>query len=98
MRSLVAATKETTMTSSTPLPWEARDARHPAHEATRQLAARALRSASAVMTRLALRLAEPVPHPPALPQREFHAEAGAPEGALYLDGRFVGWIQGVTRL
>jgi hypothetical protein len=30
---------------------------------------------------------------------EFHAEAGAPEGgALYLDGRLVGYLPGVTRL
>lgn len=29
---------------------------------------------------------------------EFHAEAGAPEGALYVDGRLVGWIDGVNRL
>jgi hypothetical protein len=90
--------KEITMNSSTPLPWDARGARHPAHEATRQLAARALRSASAVMTRLALRLAEPAQHLAAVQHREFHAEAGAPEGALYLDGRFVGWLQGVKRL
>jgi hypothetical protein len=29
---------------------------------------------------------------------EFHAEAGAPEGALYVNGRLVGRIEGVTRL
>jgi hypothetical protein len=30
---------------------------------------------------------------------EFHADAGAPEGgALYLDGRLVGWLDGVNRL
>lgn len=34
--------------------------------------------------------------PPA--EREFHAEAGAPEGALYVDGRLVGHLIGVTRL
>ena len=28
------------------------------------------------------------------PLIEFHAEAGAPEGALYLDGKLVGWIAG----
>jgi hypothetical protein len=31
-------------------------------------------------------------------QLEFHAEAGAPEGALYLDGELVGRLPGVTRL
>ena len=29
---------------------------------------------------------------------EFYAEAGAPEGALFLDGQYVGKIPGVTRL
>ena len=29
---------------------------------------------------------------------EFYAEAGAPEGALYLDGELVGYLPGVTRL
>ncbi len=29
---------------------------------------------------------------------EFYAEAGAPEGALYLDGQLIGYLPGVTRL
>ncbi len=29
---------------------------------------------------------------------EFHAEAGAPEGALYIDGVLVGHLSGVSRL
>ena len=29
---------------------------------------------------------------------EFYAEAGAPEGALYLDGQLVGCVSGVQRL
>ena len=29
---------------------------------------------------------------------EFYAEAGAPEGALYVDGQLVGHLSGVTRL
>jgi hypothetical protein len=29
---------------------------------------------------------------------EFHAEAGAPEGALYVNGQLVGQLAGVTRL
>jgi hypothetical protein len=29
---------------------------------------------------------------------EFHAEAGAPEGALYVSGEFLGHVPGVTRL
>ena len=33
-----------------------------------------------------------------LPCVEFHAEAGALEGALYVDGQFVGLLPGVSRL
>lgn len=33
-----------------------------------------------------------------IPVLEFHAEAGAPEGALYVDGCLVGYLTGVTRL
>jgi hypothetical protein len=32
------------------------------------------------------------------PVIEFHADAGAPEGALYVDGRLVGHVLGVNRL
>jgi hypothetical protein len=32
------------------------------------------------------------------PRFEFHRRSGAPEGALYVDGRLVGWISGVRRL
>ncbi len=32
------------------------------------------------------------------PHLEFHAEAGAPEGALYVNGQLVGHLTGVTRL
>lgn len=34
----------------------------------------------------------------AAPVLEFYAEAGAPEGALYVDGRLVGHLPGVNRL
>jgi len=75
------------------------EAPRPAHEAARRLVAIGLRSASAALARLSRRLARPVSArvQPA-PQLEFYAEAGAPEGALYLDGKFVGWISGVKRL
>ncbi|MDN3546330.1 MAG: hypothetical protein ACK4S6_19845 [Roseateles asaccharophilus] len=33
-----------------------------------------------------------------VPELEFYAEAGAPEGALYQDGQLVGLLPGVTRL
>jgi hypothetical protein len=43
---------------------------------------------------------EPAAEPVAAPSGtlEYHAEAGAPEGALYLDGQLVGWLSGVQRL
>ena len=71
----------------------------PFSEAARRLAAAGLRSASAALARLARRLGQPAvraPHP--MPQLEFYAEAGAPEGALYLEGKLVGWVSGVRRL
>ena len=74
--------------------------------AGRKLAAAALRGASRVLARLARsariagRLTEAgriaKRHLP--PELEFYAEAGAPEGALYLDGQLVGWLKGVQRL
>lgn len=61
--------------------------------------ARSLRITSAGLTRLAERLvgSQRRRHrrPPEL---EFYAEAGAPEGALYVDGHLVGTLPGVTRL
>lgn len=75
------------------------ETRCPAVGFTRRAMATGLRSASAVLARLSRRLVRQrarVPHP--VPVLEFYAEAGAPEGALYLDGRLVGWISGVQRL
>jgi hypothetical protein len=70
-----------------------------AASAARRAAALSLRSVSAVLARLARRLAEvPAPRRVTDPRLEFYAEAGAPEGALYLDGELVGWVQGVRRL
>jgi hypothetical protein len=92
------------MTSLKPLSWHlahiepaSRPWTHPARHA----AARALRGASAALARLARRLAVPaakIPSKALSPVLEFYAEAGAPEGALYLDGQLVGWLPGVTRL
>ena len=45
--------------------------------------------------RLALSLRH---HEPVDPVLEFYADAGAPEGALYINGRLVGHLPGVTRL
>lgn len=77
-----------------------------AHATRRQpslapLAARALGAASMLLGRLAAELsAATAPRvarelPPVL---EFYADAGAPEGALYLNGELVGTLPGVTRL
>jgi hypothetical protein len=70
----------------------------PAHPA-RELAAASLRRASAALARWARHLARPEPRDlRPEPRLEFYAEAGAPEGALYLDGKFVGRLHGVNRL
>lgn len=75
------------------------DAPPPAHEAALQWLAVALRSASAMLARISRRLARPAGRVRrSAPELEFYAEAGAPEGALYLDGKLVGWISGVQRL
>ncbi len=68
-------------------------------EALRRALATGLRSASALLARLARQVSRPAArvHRTA-PQLEFYAEAGAPEGALYLDGKLVGWVPGVRRL
>lgn len=64
----------------------------------RRLAAALLRSASRLLARLAQRLGEPKAPPPLPETLEFYADAGAPEGALYLDGHLVGYLPGVRRL
>lgn len=81
---------------------------HPAHptlgptiQALRRSVAAALRGASRVLQRLARQLAAAPARPPPSarpPLLEFHAEAGAPEGALYVDGQLVAHLAGVTRL
>ena len=65
----------------------------------RELAAAVLRRASAMLARMALSVAGAATQMPARePMLEFYAEAGAPEGALYVDGELVGMLAGVTRL
>jgi hypothetical protein len=59
----------------------------------------ALRRTSAGLARLAEQLSHAHGRRRRLPpELEFYAEAGAPEGALYVDGRLVGTLPGVTRL
>ena len=71
----------------------------PTHEAALRLVAVGLRSLSAALARLSRRLARPASHVTlSAPQLEFHADDGAPEGALYFEGQLVGRIVGVRRL
>jgi hypothetical protein len=90
------------MTSLKPLPWSPVEPRAPWTYPRGRAAATSLRGASALLARLARRMALPAA-PARAEQRatsrlEFYADAGAPEGALYLDGKLVGWLPHVTRL
>ena len=84
------------MSSLKELRWSSDPA--PVAEAARDLAAELLQHASGVLARLASDLVRAPAAPRGEPLFEYHAEAGAPEGALYVDGRLVGWISGVSRL
>lgn len=69
----------------------------------RRLVARMLMLGSTLLSAWARRMATParsarLPVASATPYLEFHAEAGAPEGALYVDGVLFGHIEGVRRL
>lgn len=78
------------------LPWS--DA-PPQDRRGRETAAALLRTLGAALERQAVRLLRVEAAPErAEPQLEFHAEAGAPEGALYVNGQLVGHLTGVTRL
>ena len=68
------------------------------HEAWRLRIARALMRISAALTRLALWLTKRRQARAGVPELEFYAEAGAPEGALYVDGQRVAQLHGITRL
>lgn len=70
-----------------------------AEHGLRAVLAAALRLAGRALEALAHRVAPTRPLPPVREMAfEFHAEAGAPEGALYVDGQLVGYLPGVTRL
>lgn len=74
------------------------DATYPDGRGAREIFAALLRLASRALGLLAEQVA--VVHPPPLvdPVVEYHADAGAPEGALYVNGQLVGHVLGVTRL
>ena len=67
----------------------------------RHLLAALLRSVSVRLAQLSRRLTAAERERQRAPSEmvlEFYAEAGAPEGALYVDGDYVGRLEGVTRL
>jgi hypothetical protein len=73
----------------------------PRRPALRHAAAAALHVASRLLSQLARQLAAMPAHPrpgASAPVIEFHAEAGAPEGALYVDGQLVALLPGISRL
>lgn len=70
----------------------------PGERRARTLAAGLLHMASRGLGLLAQRVALRQPAAAAEHVVEFHGEAGAPEGALYVDGQLVGHVLGVTRL
>ena len=75
------------------------DAAVPHDRRARDLAAALLRMASRALDALAARLALVEARPAdSEPLLEYHADAGAPEGALYVNGRLVGHVMGVKRL
>ncbi len=90
------------MTSLRPLAWQPDSAPHPWTRGVRRLAAAGLRGASITLAHLSRRVSVPsameAASRAAPGHLEFYADAGAPEGALYLDGELVGYLPGVTRL
>jgi hypothetical protein len=64
----------------------------------RDVAVAFLRLASELMDGLAAKLDWRPSAEPTEPVLEFHADAGAPEGALFVNGELVGHVLGVTRL
>ena len=75
------------------------DPRAPEERRTRRLLAAALRAASRSLDALAFKLVwAEATHDAQEAVLEFHADAGAPEGALYVNGKLVGHILGVQRL
>ncbi len=73
----------------------------PRSPSVRRLLASILRAASHSLAQLSRSITAPERarrRPSGEMVYEFYAEAGAPEGALYVDGKLVGYVPGVTRL
>lgn len=81
---------------------------YPVGYPARQVLAKVLRAASQALARVAYELTavdarsesavSAAGNVYACPQLEFYAEAGAAEGALFVDGQLVGYVPGVSRL
>ena len=82
------------------LPWGEAHAAPPLSATLLHFVAHALQAASAALDRVATRVAqrEAAAGTQTVEFYSLHREAGAPEGALYINGEFVGVIEGVTRL
>jgi hypothetical protein len=83
------------------LSWSAESAARPLSATLLHLAAHALRAASELLTRLAVRAADraaPLPLPHVVEFHACHREGAAPEGALYVNGELVGYLPDVKRL
>lgn len=74
------------------------DAATPGERRARDLAAALLRVLSRALGLLAERVAPAASAPALETVVEYHADAGAPEGALYVNGKLVGHVLGVQRL
>jgi hypothetical protein len=70
----------------------------PEERRARTWVATVLRAASRMLDALAERLALAEARVALEPVLEFHGDAAAPEGALYVNGQLVGLVLGVTRL
>jgi hypothetical protein len=77
------------------LPFEAEP---PEERRARAVVAAVLRGASRALDALAERLALVEAPAEAEAVLEFHGDAAAPEGALYVNGQLVGHVLGVSRL
>src|SRR5450755_3959658 len=96
-RLAAAQSKECIMSSFKAIAWSPAAPPETGFVSSRRALSAALRRASALLAPLARRIGKGAARGPAGdPQRlEFYAEAGAPEGALYLDGQLIGWMRGV---
>ena len=80
------------------LPFEVEGLLSPERRPVRQVLATVLRSAGRALDTLAQKLALVDAPPTEEPQLEYHGDAAAPEGALYVNGVLVGRLLGVNRL